>query len=144
MAKAPDTVFIAAIHRKHKNVLGLPIRYERYLIMWAARPPFSMLAISRHPILLANETTTGWTAEESWDDIPEALSESRGFWAKLTYTTTIAWAWSKEDGDIREKGAGYLDDEIILSVGVDDRDQVYGKVLVSELLQCLRICPGVI
>lgn len=110
--------------------------------MWAATPPFSMLAISQHPILFANETTTGWTAEDSWDDVPEALSEGRGFWAKLTYTTTIAYAWSREDGDIRDKGVGFLDDEILLSVGVDDHGQVYGRVVVSELLQCLRICPG--
>jgi hypothetical protein len=32
----------------------------------------------------------------------------------------------------------------MLSVGIDDIDQVYGKVLVSDLLQCLRICPGLI
>ncbi|ESZ90560.1 hypothetical protein SBOR_9056 [Sclerotinia borealis F-4128] len=142
ISETPDTVFIAAIHRKHKNHLDLPIRYERYFIMWAATPPFSMLAISQHPILFANETTTGWTAEESWDDNAEALLEGRRFWAKLTYTTTIAYAWSKEDGDIRNKGTGFLDDEVILSVGVDDHDQVYGRVVVSELLQCLRICPG--
>ncbi|TEY59659.1 hypothetical protein BOTCAL_0189g00120 [Botryotinia calthae] len=140
--ETPDTVFIAAIHRKHKNVLDLPIRYERYFVMWAATPPFSMLAISQHPILFANETTTGWTSDESWDDAPEALSEGRGLWAKLTYTTTIAYAWNREDGDIKDKGVGYLDDEILLSVGVDDHDQVYGRVLVFELLQCLRICPG--
>ncbi|KAB8294793.1 hypothetical protein EYC80_006754 [Monilinia laxa] len=139
ISKTPDTVFIAAIHRKHKNILGLPIRYERYIVMWAATSPFNMLAISQHPILFANETTTGWTAKESWDDVPEALSEGRDFWAKLTYTTTIAYAWNKEDGDLRDKGAGYLDDEIILSVGVDDHDQVYGKVLVSELLQYIPI-----
>ncbi|TGO87641.1 hypothetical protein BPOR_0213g00120 [Botrytis porri] len=142
ISEAPDTVFIAAIHRKHKNFLDLPIRYERYFVMWAATSPFSMLAISQHPILFANESTTGWTAEESWDDNPEALSEGRGFWAKLTYTTTIAYAWNREDEDVRGKDVGFLDDEIILSVGVDDHDQVYGRVLVSELLQCLRICPG--
>ncbi|QSZ34856.1 hypothetical protein DSL72_007715 [Monilinia vaccinii-corymbosi] len=141
-SETPDAVFIAVIHRKHKNVLGLPIRYERYFVMWAATPPFNMLAVSQHPILFANETTTGWTAEESWDDNPEALLEGREFWAKLTYTTTIAYAWSRKDGDIRDKGVGYLDDQIILSVGVDDHDQVYGRVLVSELLQCLKICPG--
>ncbi|KAF7889483.1 uncharacterized protein EAF02_001898 [Botrytis sinoallii] len=142
MSETPDTVFIAAIHRKHKNVLDLPIRYERYFVMWAATPPFSMLAMSQHPILFANETTTGWTTDESWDDVPEASSEGRGFWAKLTYTTTIAYAWNREDEDLRDKGVGFLDDEIIVSVGVDDHDQVYGRVLVSELLQCLRICPS--
>ncbi|PQE32831.1 hypothetical protein CJF32_00001293 [Rutstroemia sp. NJR-2017a WRK4] len=143
-ADTSDIVFIAAIHRKHKNHLDLPIRYERYFVIWAATPPFNMLAVSHHPMLFSNETTTGWTAEESWDDVSEAREEGRGFWAKLTYTTTIAYAWGREEGDVREMGVGFLDDEVMLSVGIDDIDQVYGKVLVSDLLQCLRICPGLI
>ncbi|KAM3075397.1 hypothetical protein ACMFMG_007164 [Clarireedia jacksonii] len=141
-AETSDIVFFAAIHRKYKNHLNLPIRYERYFVIWAATPPFSMLAVSQHPMLFSNETTTGWTAKESWDDVPEAVEEGRGFWAKLTYTTTIAYAWGREEGDVREMGVGFLDDEVILSVGIDDVDQVYGKVVVSDLLQCLRICPG--
>lgn len=60
----------------------------------------------------------------------------------MTYTTTIAWDWGREEGDVRGKSIGYLDDEVILSVGVDDQDQVFGIVTASELLQCLRICPG--
>lgn len=101
-----------------------------------------MLAVSRYPLLMANETTFGWTAEETWDDVPEARLENRGLWGRITYTTTIAYAWGREERDMREKGTGYLDDEVILSVGVDDEGQVYGKVLISDLLQCLRICPG--
>ena len=141
-AESPDTVFFSAIQRKYKNYLDLPIRYERYFVIWSATPPFNMLAISQHPILLANETTTGWSAEETWDDVHEALSENRGFWAHLTYTTTIAYAWGREESDVKEKGTGYLDDVVILSVGIDDQDQVYGRVAVTELLQCLRVCPG--
>lgn len=143
-AETSNTVFFAAIHRKHKNHLKLPIRYERYFVVWASVSPFNMLAVSQHPMLFSNETATGWTAEESWDDVPEAVEEGRGFWAKFTYTTTIAYAWDREEGDVREKGVGYLDDEVILSVGIDDSYQVYGRVLVSELLQCLRICPGLV
>ena len=43
---------------------------------------------------------------------------------------------------MREKGTGFLDDEVILTVGVDDQDQVFGRVVVSELLQYLKVCPG--
>ena len=101
-----------------------------------------MLAISRHPILLGNETNRGWSAEQIWDDNPEAKSQNRMEWGQFTYTTTIAYAWGREESDIREKDMGDLDDEVILSVGIDDNDGLYGKVKVSELLQCLRICPG--
>ena len=124
------------------NKFDLPTRYERYFIVWSAMPPFNMLAVSEHPILMANETTNGWTEEQTWDDLPEALAEKRGFFGRFTYTTKIAYAWGREEKDIREKATGYLDDEVILSVGVDDNDQAYAIVVVSELLQCLRVCPG--
>jgi hypothetical protein len=137
-----ETVFFAAIHRKHVNDYGLPVRYERYFVIWSATPPFNMLAVSLHPILLANETSRGWTPEEIWDDVEESQSEKRRNWGQFTYTTTIAYAWGKEESDIREKGTGYLDDEVILSVGIDDQNGLYAKVKASDLLQCLRICPG--
>ncbi len=136
------TVFFAAIQRKHTNGYGLPIRYERYFVIWSATWPFNMLAMSQHPILMANETNRGWKPAEIWDDNVEAVSERRGIWGDFTYTTTIAYAWGRAESDIREKGTGYLDDEVILSVGIDDQDGLYGKVLVSDLLSCLRICPG--
>jgi hypothetical protein len=137
-----EIVFFAAIHRKHVNDYGLPERYERYFVVWSATPPFNMLAVSQHPILLANETNRGWTPEEIWDDAPDSEPGHRSEWGQFTYTTTIAYAWGREESDVREKGAGYLDDEVIISVGIDDQNGLYARVKVSELLQCLRICPG--
>jgi hypothetical protein len=143
--------FFAAIHRKHENQYGLPLRYERYVAVWSASQPFGMLAVSKYPILFMNETAAGWTTNEMWDDVPEAVKEERGEWAGWTYTTTIAWAWRRNEkvgGESGEKGeemegknVGFLDDEVILSVGVDDEGQVYGKLALWELLQCLRLCP---
>ncbi|KAK0110013.1 hypothetical protein ONS95_002675 [Cadophora gregata] len=142
IADNPTTVFFAAIQRKHNNGFGLPIRYERYFVIWSATWPFNMLAVSQNPILLANETNRGWKPAEIWDDVPEAEDEKRGIWGDFTYTTTIAYAWGRAESDIREKGTGYLDDEVILSVGIDDNNGLYGKVVAADLLQCLRICPG--
>jgi hypothetical protein len=136
------TVFFAAIQRKHMNAWDLPLRYERYFVIWSTTPPFNMLAVSRHPILFANEVTAGWPLVEIWDEQPEVKSDDWIVGSGFTYTTTIAYAWGREESDIRNKGMGYLDDEVILSVGVDDQDQTYTTVVVSELLQCLRICPG--
>ncbi len=100
-----------------------------------------MLAVSRYPMLFANETSLGWDAEEIWNDIPGGLKR-REEWDYFTYTTTIAWAWGREEGDIQEKNTGYLDDEVIVSVGINDNGGLYGKVKAVDLLQCLRICPG--
>jgi hypothetical protein len=135
-----NAVFFAAIHRKHVNNWDLPIHYSRYFIIWSAHYPFNILAVSQHPILFANETTSGWEEPETWDDVPEALAEGRGFWARLTYTTTIAWG-RRDEGDVKELGTGYLDENVVVSIGVDDEEQVFGRVGVKELLGCLRTCP---
>ncbi len=140
--ESSDTVFFSAIQRKHINKFGLPVRYERYFAVWSAVSPFNMLAISQYPILLANETNRGWSVEEIWDDVPGSEPGVRREWGKFTYTTTIAWAWGREESDVREKGTGYLDDEVLLSVGIDDEGGLYAKVKTADLLQCLRICPG--
>jgi hypothetical protein len=140
--KPENTGFIAVIHRKVFDIFQLPARYERFMVIWSATPPFNILAVNKHPLLFANETVHGWTAEESWYDVPHLEPENRKHWARFTYTTTIAYVWGRESGDIRDMGVGYLDDEVILSVGVEDEGQVYGTVVVSDLLRCLRICPG--
>ena len=159
-----NTVFIALIHRKFPNVFKLPLRYERYFIAWEAMPPFSMLGISKHPLLLANETASGWSASDNWEDDPanQELVQShkswktidgqvsnttepyrgKGYWAYFTYTVSIAYAWGREGDEVEEKNVGYLDDEVVLSIGVDDRGQGFARVKAGDLVQCMRACPG--
>lgn len=137
-----NTVFFAVVHRKYANALRLPMRYERYLIVWAASAPFGMLGVSRHPVLVANETASGWSARENWDDDAAALRDARPNWAYFTYTTSIAYAWGRDGDEALSKNTGFLDDDVILNVGVDDAGQVFARVPVRELLQCLRACPG--
>ena len=64
----PDnTVLFAIVHRKKYNQLGLPIRYERHAMVWSSSPPFSMIGISQHPLLLADEMAPGWSPDQNWD-----------------------------------------------------------------------------
>ena len=154
-SNAANTVFFAIIHRKHPNFLRLPLRYERYLVVWSAVPPFGMLGISQHPILLANETASGWSAEQNWDDDPpnaDVVRHARGTgeegfvgkgpWAYFTYSVSIAYAWGRKGDEAAWKNTGFLDDEVILGIGIDDKGQGFARVKVAELLQCLRACPG--
>lgn len=224
-------VFFAAIHRKFSNPLHLPLRYERFFVVWDAKPPFHMLAVSKHPILLYNETASGWSPRENWEDVVarsggsvnnstraaaaaaatavplsvlhpnktiatnfatlqhnttgkshphrrthgqtperEQRAEGRDNWASFTYTTSIAWAWhdgrttsksksrhhttegrrahpagDQEDGQgsLADMNTGYLDDEVILGIGVDDHAQGFARVPAESLLQCMRACPSV-
>ena len=167
-ASPEKTVFFALVHRKFSNKLGLPIRYERFFIVWSATPPFGMLAISSQPTLMANETGRGWSPAETWDDDPEnaalferskslsATSNSseatndghKKQWAEFTYTVILAYAWGREptkgsEGDETEDmHVGYLDDEVVLGIGVDDAGSVFPRVQARELVQCMRPCPG--
>jgi len=143
-----NEIFFSLVHRKHKGMLGLPLRYERYFIVWSAAPPFSMLAVSRHPILMANETASGWDPGENWEDDEEHQNlvangkKGKENGARFTYTVSLAWASGRAFDQPSDKNVGYLDDEVILGIGVDDAAQVYARVLAKDLLQCLRSCPG--
>ena len=158
-----NTVFFAVIHRKFSNSWKLPLRYERFFVVWAASPPFQMLAVSKHPILMYNETASGWTGEQNWVEDPlggpsmsdasrrsynETVSQGKDNWAYFTYTTSIAWVWGRNtkghfvNEDLAEKNSGFLDDEVILGIGVDDNAQVFGRAPAEVLLQCMRACPG--
>lgn len=157
-ASKENTAFMALIHKKHPNVFKLPMRYERYFIVWRASPPFSMIGISKHPVLLYNETASGYTQSQNWDDIPanrkvvEANKAKgmnatepfggRGYWAYFTYTVSIAYAWGRENDEVEQKNVGYLDDEIVLSIGIDDKAQGFARVKARDLVQCLKACPG--
>ena len=156
-----NTVFIAIVQRKHLNSLRLPMRYERYFMVWSAQAPYRMLGISKHPILLANETASGWEMWENWDDDPENAAlvakhgprsgqwnskdpySGKGYWAYFTYTVSMAWAWGRPDTEVEGMGEGYLDDEVILSIGIDDKGQGIARVKAAELVSCLRACPVV-
>ncbi|KAL9595744.1 MAG: hypothetical protein Q9219_006242 [cf. Caloplaca sp. 3 TL-2023] len=157
-ADPTNTVFFAIIHRKFPNFLKLPLRYERYFMVWSTSPPFSILGISQYPILMANETASGWTQSENWDDDPANAAMvaqtklhqnttepygGKGYWAYFTYTVSIAYAWARTATDeFGEKNVGYLDDEVVLSIGIDDKGQGFSRVRAADLVQCLRACPG--
>ncbi|KAG8528737.1 uncharacterized protein KY384_006424 [Bacidia gigantensis] len=160
-----NSIFFALVHRKVSNALKLPMRYERFFIAWSSTPPFHMIGISQHPILMRNESALGWTPSESWDDDPEnakivAATKARipknasepyggkGHWASFTYTVSISYAWGRKPrkashGDRSEDmHMGYLDDEVILAIGVDDEGGVFAQVEAKELVQCMRACSG--
>lgn len=139
---ADNTVFFAVIHRKQSNPLGLPMRYERYLILWSAAPPFHLLAVSQHPLLLANETASGWPARENWDDNDDNDHPPPPLWAYFTYTVSIAYAWGRPGDESLWKNTGFLDDLVVLGLGLDDLDMGFATVSVRHLLQCLKACPG--
>ena len=180
------SVHFAVMHRKFSNEWDLPMRYERWFVLWEGKKPFRLLAKSKFPMLFANETAGGWTDEENWAGTRQAarkvqrrrengsvvlapnsthgIAEPAGQqdvgkenWAYFTYTPSIAWAWRTKSAEIRREdrdagaedgsylhslNVGYLDDEIIVGIGLEDTAQAFAKAKASTLLQCLELCPG--
>lgn len=143
-----NQAFFSLIHHKHNSIYGLPMRYERYFMLWSAEPPFHMLGISKHALLFANETAHGFTTEENWlgDAENQAYLDAgypgKGMYSGFTYSVSLGWAWGRPKDEPQDKNVGYLDDDVIVGVGVDDRHMKYAKVPAKELLACLRACPG--
>ncbi|KIX96865.1 uncharacterized protein Z520_07585 [Fonsecaea multimorphosa CBS 102226] len=184
------SVHFAIMHRKFSNELDLPLRYERYVVVWEGREPFQMLGVSRFPLLMRNEKAGPWTEEENWPHQPKekgwnatkehVLHEKKGgrvvrrgdeelygneaeqedddfvkSQAYFTYTPSLAWAWrphsaaanqEEEDDDVEymsQLGTGYLGDDVLIGIGLEDVSQAFARVKVDDLLQCLRLCPGV-
>lgn len=134
-------------------------------MVWSATAPFEMLGISRYPVLMGNETASGWSASENWDDDPANVKivarakevaanatepyGGKDFWAYFTYTVSISYAWGRQPRAVNDGGdeaqdmhVGYLDDEVLLAIGVDDKGQAFSRVKAGDLVQCLRACPG--
>ena len=166
-------VHFAIMHRKFANQWKLPMRYERFVAVWEGRKPFTMLGVSKYPILMEDEWARPWSEEENWP----VESHWRGNWtsglkrrqkspgtksnAYFTYTPSLAWAWrprtdhaatpeggngdSDEDSvhHLSQLGTGYLGDDLLVGIGLDDIEQVFTRVKVDDLVDCLRLCPGV-
>lgn len=74
VATPTNQVFLSLVHRKYANYLKLPLRYERYFVVWEARPPFHMLGVSKHLILMANENSFGMERETELGRLAVAIS----------------------------------------------------------------------
>lgn len=194
------------IHRKFSNEIDLPMRYERYVLVWEARAPYRVVGVSRWPFVFGRERVRPWGVEEdfwggrgrrsgdveldlgpeagldvdgdgdidaglNWNDnenkngnknknknenhhTDQAKSEEST--AYFTYTPSITWSHRPNhqsnhhsnhenthldlDHDHEDLGTGFLDDEVIIGIGMDDVAQGFVRVKVKEVLGCLRGC----
>ncbi|KAK1833596.1 hypothetical protein QBC39DRAFT_44121 [Podospora conica] len=122
---APDennTVIIAIIqHKKYYNYHG---EYEPYVVAFRDRSPFEIFGISEKPLWIHGR--------EYLPDGPDGREASEMF-----YVVSMNW---KERG---RNYHGYLDDEILLAFGIDDRGAGGMDVLAGDLLAGLGLCAEV-
>ena len=125
-----------------------------------------MVAVGRWPVFFEGESARPWSGGENGGGRGQGWNRTRREMGKrhgevgFAYTVGLSWAWrgrndvavdgeevsEGEEADIHELenlGRGFLGDEVLMGVGLDDREQVVVKVQVNELLSCLRLCPGI-
>ncbi|KAK5942038.1 hypothetical protein PMZ80_005991 [Knufia obscura] len=91
-------------------------------------------------------SANGTVPRDESDDAKEEVEEKGHRSSYFTYTPSIAWAWrgKSEDESIHRQrghedlGTGYLGDEIVVGIGMDDVAQGYVKVKVDDVLGCMR------
>jgi hypothetical protein len=117
--KVDDTnTFIIAIIQ-HKTWYNFHGEYEPYAMVFRERSPFEVYAISKKPLWIHGR-------ERRFDNTTD-----------MVYVVGMNW---------KEKGLnyhGYLDDELFLTFGVDDKRAGAIDILASDLLTGLGLCSDV-
>lgn len=109
-----NTFILTLIH--HKTFYDWHGEYEPYVVLFRQRAPFELHAISRRPL---------------WIHGRRRVSDTR---TEMFYVTSINW---------KARGAryhGFLDDELFLGFGVEDRESAAIDLRASDLLANLGLC----
>ncbi|GJN80745.1 hypothetical protein PLIIFM63780_004275 [Purpureocillium lilacinum] len=114
-----DNTFIFTIYQ-HKTYYNFHSVYEPYLMVIEQKPPFRIHAMSKRPLWISGR------------ERHPATNSSDMF-----YVTSMNW---KGRG---RRYSGFLDDELFLAFGIEDKKAGAIDVLAGELLGDLGLCAGV-
>lgn len=104
---------------QHKKYYDFHGEYEPYVVVFRERSPFELYAISKKPLWIHGRQRLGGKKSEQF------------------YVVSINW---------KERGLGYhgyLDDELFLAFGIEDKRSGGMDVLASDLLTGLGLCSDV-
>lgn len=110
-----NTIFMHIFHVKSWIGCCMPY-YERYVVTFESKPPYAMVSISQPLSYLGMSDLS------------------------FTYTVSMAWSQLYEGRD--NYYHGFLDDTIILGLGLDDREAFTIDVKAAKLLECHNVCPS--
>eukprot|EP01117_Protostelium_nocturnum_P004026 TRINITY_DN1529_c0_g1_i1.p1 TRINITY_DN1529_c0_g1~~TRINITY_DN1529_c0_g1_i1.p1 ORF type:complete len:390 (+),score=63.34 TRINITY_DN1529_c0_g1_i1:82-1251(+) len=105
-----NTILIAIVHDQHKKK-GMNW-YRPYAITWHRNYPFQFRSIS-----------------------PRLFFAGLG--ATLTYTTSMNW---KRNEGVKDLSFGYLDDIVMVTIGLEDQEAFYLDFPMQDMLQDHHMC----
>ena len=161
-------VFIAIIQRKRHNSYGILSRYERVAVLWEGKPPFRILAIGKAKLLFQGETwahsgqsyktNQGPGKPSSTQPSPQAPKPTALFKRKpsldlqnppFIFALSIAYDHyrryrtdGKYQSEPKDMYMGYLDDYLVVSLGIGDGGTGLVRLMVKDLISGLAVCPG--
>lgn len=142
-------VFMAVVQRKRHNHFGIVRRYERVVVIWQSKPPFRMLAVGTARILFTGE---GWgsVGAKMNSPVPTLPVHKRDKKHNFNFMMSLAFDHSRrrnEDVDVSigklpdDMHIGFLDDYLIVGVGIGDEGMGVVRLRVRELVAGLAVCP---
>jgi hypothetical protein len=125
--KSDENTYIFIIFQ-FKSFYGHGV-FEPYVMLFKQTTPFEIYGISSKPFWYHGRGEAGgpWTSGSDSDWIPKDSSQ-------MVYTTSMNWKQQKLTYH------GYLDDELFISFGVEDKRSFGIDVIAGDLIAGLELC----
>jgi hypothetical protein len=118
-----NTILISIFHKK--NYKYFHAEYEPYLLAFSPKAPFGVIGISSKPF---------WIQGRQVARRPPGYHGPYGR-TEMLYVVSMSWRSPKQSYQ------GFLDDSILLSLGIQDKTCAAADIYGSHLLACLQTCP---
>ncbi|KAK9318779.1 hypothetical protein V1517DRAFT_334620 [Lipomyces orientalis] len=145
-----NTVLVSLIHLKYKNYYEL--FYRRYAMIMNVTAPFEIIGRTNNLMFAGlDEQTVLYTVSMVWDKSFYARPE----WSDATGHAAIqandpdeyAYDFSSTDGEMQSRNKladeyyhGWIDDAVMINIGVDDRDAAVLHAAMRDVLDCIVLC----
>ncbi|KAK9327621.1 hypothetical protein V1520DRAFT_393740 [Lipomyces starkeyi] len=138
-----NTVLMSIMHVKYVHLDE--VYYRRYVVIMNATAPFRILARSSNLIYMgSDERATVFTVAMEWDH-SHFRDRSKSFANPQKAVTKRAADVAKLTPDmnslVNDYYHGWLDDTVMITLGVNDQESAFTHINASQLLDCLELCP---
>ncbi|KAK9379276.1 uncharacterized protein V2V93DRAFT_373444 [Kockiozyma suomiensis] len=116
-----NTVYMSFLHKKSGVKESLKVQYRRYVAVWKTTAPFELVGFGNKHIRFDNE--------DEW----EQKFDVEG---KFLYTVSINWETNQN------RYEGYLNENVLVSLGVGDHGNAAVVLPARDLLTCMDSCSA--
>ncbi|KAK9250257.1 hypothetical protein V1507DRAFT_468122 [Lipomyces tetrasporus] len=138
-----NTVLMSIMHVRHEHLRE--VYYRRHLVIMNATAPFHILARSSNLVYLGSEERAKvYTVAMEWDH-SHYRNHSQSFIDRQNPVAKRAENAAKvtpeTNGLVNDYYHGWLDDTVLISLGLNDQESAFMHINASRLLDCLEMCP---